>query len=102
VWTGEILAPAAGLYRFTIEVDDSGWLKIDDRTVIADPGEISKMRDTGIIYLSTGSHRIELGERNIWGEASMRLFWQPPGGNQGIVPSASLTPEDYADRLARP
>jgi hypothetical protein len=102
VWTGEILAPAAGLYRFTIEVDDSGWLKIDDRTVIADPGEISKMRDTGSIYLSTGKHRIELGERNIWGEASMRLFWQPPGANEEIVPSASLTPRDYEDRLARP
>ncbi len=102
VWTGEILAPAAGLYRFTIEVDDSGWLKIDDRTVIADPGEISKMRDTGSIYLSTGKHRIELGERNIWGEASMRLFWQPPGANQEIVPSASLTPRDYEDRLTRP
>lgn len=102
VWTGEILAPASGLYRFTIEVDDSGWLKIDDRTVIADPGEISKMRDTGSIYLNTGPHRIELGERNIWGDASMRLFWQPPGANQELVPSASLTPEDYEDRLARP
>jgi PA14 domain-containing protein len=102
VWTGEILAPAVGLYRFTIEVDDSGWLKIDDLTVIADPGEISKMRDTGSIYLSTGSHRIELGERNIWGEASMRLFWQPPGAGQELVPSASLTPRDYEDRLARP
>jgi hypothetical protein len=102
VWTGQILAAAAGLYRFTIEVDDSGWLKIDDLTVIADPGEISKMRDTGSIYLSAGPHRIELGERNIWGEASMRLFWQPPGANQEIVPSTSLTPEDYADRRARP
>jgi hypothetical protein len=102
IWTGEILAPAAGLYRFTIEVDDSGWLKIDDHTVIADPGEISKMRDGGSIYLSAGSHRIELGERNIWGEASMRLFWQLPGANQEIVPSTSLTPKDYEDRPARP
>jgi 4-amino-4-deoxy-L-arabinose transferase-like glycosyltransferase len=92
VWTGKLMAPVAGLYNFTITVDDSGWLKIDNRNVIADPGEISKMRDSGSVYLSAGEHNVEVGERNIWGDSSMHLFWQPPGGGQEIVPPKYLKP----------
>ncbi len=91
-WTGKIIAPVAGTYHFAIIVDDSGWLKIDGRPVIADPGEVTKLYDSGEVYLTAGEHEIELGERNIWGGASIRFLWQPPGGRQEVVPSRYLIP----------
>ncbi len=93
VWRGKIIAPVAGQYQFMITVDDLGWLNIDGKTVIADPGDIAKPNDAGSIYLTAGEHSIETGERNIWGEAYMRLEWQPPGGAQQLVPSENLIPD---------
>ena len=94
-WTGKIIAPVTGTYHFAIIVDDSGWLQIDGRPVIADPGEVTKLYDSGQVYLTAGEHEIELGERNIWGGASMRFLWQPPGVPQEqpeVVPSRYLIP----------
>ncbi|HKD66693.1 MAG TPA: PA14 domain-containing protein, partial [Candidatus Binataceae bacterium] len=96
IWTGKLIAPVAGTYQFAIMVDDSGWLKIDGRDVIADPGEVTKQSDSGTIYLTKGIHNIELGERNIWGGASMRFLWMPPGGQQEVVPSQYLIPQHIA------
>ncbi|MGO9057891.1 MAG: PA14 domain-containing protein [Candidatus Binataceae bacterium] len=92
-WTGKIIAPVTGTYHFGIMVDDAGWLKLDGRPVIADPGDVTKDFDSGEIFLTAGKHRIELGERNIWGGASMRFLWRPPGGQQEVVPSQYLIPE---------
>jgi hypothetical protein len=91
-WRGEIIAPVAGTYQFSIAVDDSGWLKIDGRDVIADPGDVTKQFDTGEVYLTAGKHTIEAGERNIWGGSSIRLMWKPPGGRQEVIPAAALIP----------
>jgi len=93
LWTGKLIAPVAGIYQFSIIVDDSGWVKIDGRDVIADPGEVTRQFDSGETYLSAGQHTIEVGERNIWGGASMRLIWKPPGGRQQVIPSRYLIPE---------
>ena len=71
-----------GSYRFGIMVDDAGWLKIDGQPVIADPGDVTKEFDSGEIYLTAGKHRIELGERNIWGGASMRFYGGRPAVNR--------------------
>jgi hypothetical protein len=91
-----------GTYHFAIEVDDAGWVKIDGHPVIADPGDVTKQYDTGEIYLTAGSHQIEVGERNIWGGALMRLLWRPPGGQQDVVPSRYLIPEPVGDKPAKP
>jgi hypothetical protein len=74
-------------------VDDAGWLKIDGRPVIADPGDVTKEFDSGDVYLTAGNHAIEVGERNIWGGAYVRFLWTPPGGQQEVVPSRYLIPE---------
>ena len=99
-WTGKLIAPVTGSYKFAIMVDDSGWLKIDGRDVIADPGDVTKQSDSGEIHLTAGPHRIEAGERNIWGGALMRLMWTPPGGQQEVVPTRYLIPQrvDQAHR----
>ena len=92
LWTGKLTAPTTGLYHFKITVDDAGWLNIDGHHVIEDPGEVGKSQDTGSIQLTSGAHSIELGQRNIWGDASMRFLWQPPGGVEEVVPSRFLIP----------
>ncbi len=93
IWRGKIIAPEAGDYRFFLTVNKLGWLKIDGKTVIADPGDVAKPNDSGSIYLSAGEHSIETGERNIWGASSMHLHWQPPGQTVQIVPSQALVPD---------
>ena len=47
IWRGQLIAPETGDYEFTIEVDDSGWVTMDDTPVIHDPGLISKAHDVG-------------------------------------------------------
>jgi hypothetical protein len=93
VWTGTLLAPRTGLYRFTIQADDTGWLTIDGKPVIADPGSVNKPVQTGLTQLTAGAHRIVVGERNIAGDASAHLFWQVPGGAQELVPTSALVPD---------
>jgi len=93
VWSGKIVIPITGLYHFSIDVDDAGWLKIDGQTVIDDPGESSRYHDKGGVYLTAGAHPIEAGERNLVGGSSMRLTWQIPGVDQEeVIPDRYLLP----------
>jgi len=92
VWSGTLTAPVQGSYVFLVQADDAGWLTIDGRPVIPDPGPVEKESALGACFLSKGPHRIEAGERNLGGDASMRLFWAPPNGSMVIVPSTVLTP----------
>jgi len=94
IWTGELIAPTAGSYEFTIDVDDSGWLTIDGTKVIHDPGAVNKGHDAGRINLSAGPHRIEVGERNIGGGSSLHLSWKIRGrADSEPIPSEALIPE---------
>ncbi|MGH7778384.1 MAG: PA14 domain-containing protein [Candidatus Binataceae bacterium] len=93
LWTGSILAPRGGIYRFVIDADDNGWLSIDGRVVINDPGQVNRSHATGWINLSAGTHRIQVAERNLAGDASIQLYWQPPGEQTELVPSIALTPD---------
>jgi len=93
VWRGGLLAPLNGVYYFTVRADDLGWLRIDGKTIIADPGDMTRTSDAGAVELSAGEHSIEVGERNIWGDASMHLDWRLPGGEERAVPPQFLIPD---------
>ena len=93
IWTGRLIVPHRGLYRFVIDADDAGWLAIDGRVVIPDPGPVNRPHAEGVIALAAGIHRIEVGERNIGGDSSIRLYWQQPGQMAEIIPSANLLPD---------
>jgi hypothetical protein len=94
IWRGQLIAPKTGDYQFTIEVDDSGWVTVDDTPVIHDPGPISKSHDTGSIHLTEGPHRIEVGERNNGGGSYLHLYWKlPDAPDVQIVPSEALIPD---------
>ena len=92
IWTGTLTVPRDGQYRFGIQSDDSGWLKLDGTPVITTDPAVVQNNAAGAIELKAGPHRIEAGEYNIFGDASMHLSWIPPGGQPEIVPSSSLTP----------
>jgi hypothetical protein len=93
-WRGHLIAPTTGDYEFTIDVDDSGWLTIDDTPVIHDPGPTNKPHDSGIIHLTEGPHRIEVGERNTGGGSYLHLYWKTPDtSDREIVPSTALIPD---------
>ncbi len=95
VWTGTLIAPKTGHYRFSIQVDDNGWLTIDGFDVISDPGTQAKYEATGEVDLDAGPHRIMMGERNFAGDSYARLYWEPPDGQREIVPSSALIPARY-------
>jgi hypothetical protein len=95
VWSGVLIVPSPGLYNFGIRADDTGWITIDDKPVVADAGNVSHEQGNGSIELRAGMHRIFVGERNIAGDASAHLYWQPPGGATELVPSAALIPDPF-------
>jgi uncharacterized membrane protein YbaN (DUF454 family) len=94
LWTGELIAPRTGTYRFTIDADDAGWLTIDGHVVIPDPGQVNRPHATGLMYLIAGRHPIQVAERNLAGDAAIQLYWRVPGYRTELVPSAALIPEN--------
>jgi len=93
VWSGTLAAPVSGIYAFLVQADDSGWLTIDGRPIIPDPVLTERETASAICFLPKGPHHIEAGERNLGGDASMRLSWVPPHGFLQAIPSAALTPD---------
>jgi len=94
IWRGQLIAPKAGDYEFSIDVDDSGWVTVDGTPLIRDPGMVNKSHDSGTIHLTEGPHRIEVGERNIAGGSYLHLYWKlPDTPDQEIVPSDALIPD---------
>ncbi|MGH7813515.1 MAG: PA14 domain-containing protein [Candidatus Binataceae bacterium] len=91
-WTGALIAPSTGDYKFILDVDDTGWLTIDGHEVIGDTGMRPRYHAEGSVHLTAGPHRIEVGERNTGGDASIHLKWQPPGRNEEIIPASALVP----------
>ena len=79
VWAGRIIVHRSGDYRFVVEADDAGWLNIDGRPIIRDPGNVNRPHAEGSIYLRAGFHRIMVGERNLAGHAPTTPYGQPHG-----------------------
>ncbi|MGO9603146.1 MAG: PA14 domain-containing protein [Candidatus Binataceae bacterium] len=93
IWSGRLIVPHSGVYRFVVDADDAGWLSIDGRVVIPDPGPVSFPHAVGAMALNEGIHRIEVGERNIGGDSSIHLYWKPPGQQGELIPSDVLIPD---------
>jgi hypothetical protein len=94
IWRGQLIAPKTGDYEFTIDVDDSGWVTVDGTPVIHDPGAVNKSHDAGVIHLTQGPHRIEVGERNLGGGSYLHLYWKlPDTSDQEIIPAEALIPD---------
>ena len=94
-WTGKIMAPITGNYRFSTFVDDNITLKIEGNAEMkSSQGE----HDLGDIAMEAGKPldiTVNFSEGS--GDAGIRLFWTPPGGSKEIVPSSALIPGEGED-----
>lgn len=87
VFTGSLLAPRAGTYRFAVETGSSARLQIDGRTVVA-PGE--RGAQSGIVTLTEGRHDFRL---DLLHTANNRPTLELIAEGPGIAPHA-LTVRD--------
>ncbi len=90
-WSGEILAPVTGAYRFFTTTDDGNRLVINGQEVInsfVDQGAIER---SGTINLTAGQrYSITMEYYENGGQASAQLQWEAPGVTKQIVPQAQL------------
>ncbi len=94
-WTGKIMAPITGNYRFSTSVDDNITLKIEGNAEMkSSQGE----HDLGDVAMEAGKPLdISVNFSESSGNAGIRLFWTPPGGSKEIVPSSALIPGEGED-----
>lgn len=90
-WTGKIVAPTAGLYKFKIASDDGSKLYINGNLVIDNDGVHAIRSRTGNIQLTAGEHDIavEYFQGPRW-YIALQLLWTPPGGVEVIIPKSSF------------
>jgi hypothetical protein len=92
VWTGDVEAPVAGDYTFSIAAADVGRLLLDGK-VIAEPGQ----RPAGEV-LSASPLALRAGQRvalrfeyvHSQGRARAQLFWQGPNTARSNIPKDRL------------
>jgi len=94
-WTGQVLAPQSGAYRFSTTANDGVRVWVNGQLVIDDWVNRSSAasKTSAPVTLSAGqrySIRVDYYERT--GNAQVQLRWIRPDGQQEIVPTASLFP----------
>ncbi len=96
-YTGSFQVDREGDYAFRLVSDDGSRLFIDGNKVIDDDGVHPPQSASGSVYLSKGTHQMEVddfqGPREY---VALQLFWIPPGGSEAIsnpeyVPGPSST-----------
>jgi PA14 domain-containing protein/dolichyl-phosphate-mannose-protein mannosyltransferase len=95
-WTGFILSPVSGEYRFLVQAAGQFRLLIDGRPLILSPVREEEGMKAA---LSEGWHPLEVTYRRSEGDAQIRLLWQPPGtSTPQVVPREDLAPTSSAIR----
>ena len=78
-WTGELLAPADGLYAFQLDADDGVRLTVDGQMLgeSLNPDTVNMVAATA--NLTAGPHPIRIDYFQRGGGKALEFFWQPPG-----------------------
>jgi hypothetical protein len=82
-WTGTLTAPEYGTYRLVLRVPSQGELYLDEALLVEGEGELAVE-----VSLARGNHSLLVRARGA--EGHVELAWQPPGGDEQIVPSSVL------------
>lgn len=101
-WTGKIVPPQTGTYRFTFPTDDGIRMWINDQQVLNEWGSHVGDFESAPVELKEGepvSVRIEYQEIN--GEARCTMNWTKPDRRREKVPAAALFSGDAAIRAAQ-
>jgi PA14 domain/K319L-like, PKD domain len=93
-WTGTVLAPVSGQYRFSTTSDDGIRVWVNGRLMINNWTDHAPTTNTSrTINLTAGvrySIRVQYYERG--GGATIVLRWTPPGQASSVIPAANLVP----------
>ncbi|MDA3963336.1 MAG: glycoside hydrolase family 9 protein [Planctomycetota bacterium] len=95
---GSLLAPADGVYQFTLSSDDGSRLFIDGELVINHDGLHGADSKTGSIGLAQGLHAISVDYFEKSGGQALTVQWTPPGGTAVSIPAAALSHPDTGDQ----
>lgn len=79
IFSGEILIPAAGTYKFAVDGDDAVELIIDGAVVTGyygGHGSCNCQTNSGTITLAAGSHTIEFRHEENYGGDNYYLWWE--------------------------
>jgi len=93
-WTGGIKALQSGNYRFQTRSNNYNVLYIDGVKILENFRVDGEFTADGTVYLSKGTHKIELKYYDNVGHPAIALYWQPPWMKNGeeIVPFDALVP----------
>jgi hypothetical protein len=84
-YTGSFQVDREGDYAFRLVSDDGSRLFIDGKKIIDNDGAHAPQSVSGSVYLSKGTHQIEVdyfqGPRDY---VALQLFWTLPGGSETI------------------
>jgi PA14 domain len=93
-WTGKVLAPATGSYRFATTSDDGVQLWVNGQLVINNwSNHSATVNVSPPITLTAGVRydiRLEFYERT--GRGLIQLRWTPPGQAESVIPATRLFP----------
>ncbi|MGE9266493.1 MAG: PA14 domain-containing protein, partial [Verrucomicrobiales bacterium] len=101
-WTGSLVVPSEGGYRFEAEADDRLKMSLDGRVVCETEQRQQRISET--VELEPGrAYPLEITYEEESGEAFVRLFWTRPDGKREIVPTSALvatTSDEGEEELA--
>jgi hypothetical protein len=88
-WSGQLVPPVTGDYRFKVIADDSARLEIDGKQVLKAQGQ----GESEVVKMKTGVPvAIELDFQEDNREAKISLWWKVPGRALKIIPSRAFIP----------
>lgn len=91
VWTGKVVCPLAGTYRFRLDADAGGCIRIDGYNTANN----AMNAPSGVFTLAKGEHsiRVEYLCTGTTGTRTCRLLWSGPMDEE-VVPASQLLPDD--------
>ena len=93
-WKGWWEVAQSGEHQFSLDVDDGGYVRIDDEIVVDVGGAFGEPIKGGRIVLEPGFHTIEIGLYQRHSESRLAVRWVEPGAGPGEaaepLPAADL------------
>ena len=95
VYSGKLIVPVEGRYRFRVQADDAVSLILDDAFVLTQPSVADAVVLSPYVSLTAGEHDIVLRHYQHDGDAKCVLWWHGPVGSE-IIPQTQFVPEPAA------
>lgn len=96
-WTGKIVFPTTGAYRFRVNISDWGDVYIDNKLTVAVVNEAQGIRDSGTFNFTAGDEKVfwaslaEQGSR----DRLFEFYWMLPGTTVWVqVPASAFKQAD--------